>query len=121
MFSFFLSCFKETVIAHSVTILSEMASALDEEYHKYHSEMVDYRTSSRFIYPFSCPFYLEYPGPWHKFNRKTMVKRKASNFFQFPTYWLFFQILKRERVCFWSEMIAYVNPPTDLRKKMSDF
>lgn len=29
----------ETVIAHSVTILSEMASALDEEYHKYHSEM----------------------------------------------------------------------------------
>lgn len=55
--------FKETVIAHSVTILSEMATALDEEYHKYHSEMVDYQTSSRFLYFFPCHVYLQSPRP----------------------------------------------------------
>lgn len=33
-------CFQETVTAHGITILSEMATGVEEEFHKYYNEMV---------------------------------------------------------------------------------
>ena len=34
--------FQETFTAHGVAITSEMATAMDEEYHKYHGELVNF-------------------------------------------------------------------------------
>ena len=50
---FFLFCLRlqETFTAHGITIVSEMATAMEEEYHKYHSEMVNVFIS--FVVP--CP------------------------------------------------------------------
>lgn len=33
-------CFQETITAHALTILSEMATGMEEEFHKYYNEMV---------------------------------------------------------------------------------
>ena len=40
-------CFQETVCAHAATILSEMATGMEEDFHKYFNELVSKCLKSR--------------------------------------------------------------------------